>query len=108
MRYSTPQNTPTILCMWNGRDSPATCCFSQLKAAEAAEDHLPLFSCGNIQKAMQNICDCSEVERVIKTPKDGSVKRGKETNMKKLSRQKIKGKEKATEKEGLSEKMLRS
>lgn len=65
-RYSTLQNSPTTLYMPNSRESPPTCCFSQLKAAGAAADHLPLFSCENIQKAMQNICDFSKVERVIK------------------------------------------
>lgn len=65
-RYSTVQNSPTILSMLNSRESPSTYCFSQLKAAGAAAAHLPPFSCGNIQKAMQNFCDCSKVERVMK------------------------------------------
>lgn len=60
-RYSILQNSPTILCMSNSRESPPTSCFSQLKAAGAAADHLPLFSCRSNQKAMQNISDCSKV-----------------------------------------------
>lgn len=86
-----PSKSPaTILCMLNSTERPPICCFSQLKAAGAAADHLPLFSRGNIQKAMQSICDCSKVERVIKNQR--YVKRGKEARMMKLSRQEIKRK----------------
>lgn len=101
-RYSTLQNSPTILYMPNSRESPPTCWFSQLKAAGAAADHLPLFSCANMQKAMQNICDFSKVERVIKN--QWWVKRGKEASMMKLSRQEIKRKENSKEKGGWNEK----
>lgn len=103
-RYSTLQNSPTILYMPNSRKSSQMCCFSQLKAVGAA-DHLPLFSCGNIQKAMQNTCDCLKVEIVIKNHR--WVKRGKEARMMKLSRQEIKRKENSKEKGRWNEKLLR-